>query len=739
MSSINKSTIKIEDMPPVMAEVYSKSVDYCIENKITHICPDVMTAVILGVPSVSEKFVSCGVDAPKFKNKITELLVAHSEFRGTREVTPSTVSITRGSALIISEVLMQVKFEKESKIDHLSILEMIKEQEGTLLNETLKTIPEVTVHSIFHGGTKTTPATDKEVEELIEEYTTNLNAMVTEGHIDPVIGRDTEVCHIAEILARKKKNNVILIGDAGVGKTAVVEGLAHAIVNGTAPDVLLDKVIYSIEVVSLLAGTKYRGEFEERARNILKGLAAKQNAIIFIDEAHTVMNAGSSSTSGVDLANIMKPMLARSELACICATTHDEYRRTIQKDSAMVRRLQTYTVNEPSEAHVKEIIDQLTPVYENYHGVVYGEETTSDVFALGQRYLSTKRNPDKSIDILDAAGAYAKVSKRSEVETQDIMYVISRMAKIPLETMDEKDTNVFAGIEDRIKAKIFNQDHAINTIIDELAVAKAGLKEDNKPMGAFLLAGVSGTGKSELCRQLAHELSIPLVKIDMSEFQESHSVSKLIGSPPGYAGYDDHNARLIDEIEKTPNCVLLLDEIEKAHPKVLSILLQIMDDAVLTSSHGKVAKFNNVVIVMTSNLGASASVSNSIGYVEVEDGTSDIQTAINDFFTVEFRNRLNAQIIFNTLDHQAMRSITLKEVSALNSKLSSKGITVELSEDSLNQLATDGYDKTMGARPLQRLFSDKIKLPLSRAMVTNKITSNSNVVVSYSNGEYVFS
>ncbi len=737
MSSINRLTIKPEDMPSAMKDVYMSTLTYCVENNISKLCPDAMTAAIMGMSSIESHLKQNGINVSEFRTRITGLLKSNARFSANRDVTPDDVSVTQLSAVIISNALMHAKFE-ESPPTVMDILKSIYFLEGTLLNEALDQLPDDRIAALFDEKS-TRKATSKEIEELIEEYTTNMTAMAAEGHIDPVIGRETEVQQIAEILARKKKNNVILLGAPGVGKTSVVEGLSLAIANGTAPEVLLDKEIYSVEVASLLAGTKYRGEFEERARNILKGLASLGNAILFIDEAHTVMNAGSSSTSGVDLANLMKPMLARSELAVIAATTHEEYRRTIQKDGAMVRRMQTYTVNEPSEAHVKEIIERLTPVYSNFHGVEYEETSTKDIYAYGERYLTTKRNPDKSIEIMDAAGAYAKVNNRDTVVVGDIRYVVAGMAKVPLDTMNEQDTNTFHGIEDRLKAKIFNQDHVIDTIINELVVAKAGLKESNKPMGAFLLAGVSGTGKTETCQQLANELSIPMVKIDMSEYQESHSVSKLIGSPPGYAGYDDHNAKLVDEIEKTPNCVLLLDEIEKAHPKVLSILLQVMDDAILTSSHGKVAHFNNVIIMMTSNLGASASVGNSIGYVDsVDDTSSDILSAISDFFTVEFLNRLNAKLVFNTLDQSAMRRITQKEVDLLNNKLRSKQVIIELTEAALSQLATDGYDHTMGARPLQRLFSDKIKLPISRMIVTGNLGDGGKIVVDHNGTDYQF-
>lgn len=725
------------NMSPRIKEIFIESLDYCVENNLMKITPDVMTIVLVGKPEIEKILIENGVSADKLKKNIILQVRRNAPIAGVA-ADYDNVSFTRDTAIIMSELILKEKFSNDegSSVKFIDILEAINEYKGTILNEVLKqAAPEIS-NNVFSSKTSGgSPKTEAEVEELLKEFTVNYTELAADGHIDPVIGRDLEIQEISEVLARKKKNNVILLGDAGVGKTSVVEGLALGIVEQTAPETLLDKEVFSIDTASLLAGTKYRGEFEERARNILRALAQKGNAIVFIDEAHTVMSAGASTNGGVDLANIMKPMLARGELTCIAATTFDEYRKTIQKDSAMVRRFQNYTIKEPSDSAVKEIISKLTPVYESFHGVTYAEDIAERAVEYGRRFLQTKRNPDKSIDILDAAGAYAKVSKRDEVTLDDVMYVVSKMAGIPKSAMTEKESNIFVGLEDRIKKNLFNQNHVIDGVVDELVVAKAGMKQDNKPLGSFLLTGSSGTGKTEFCRQLAHELDIPMVKIDMSEYQEKHSVAKLIGAPPGYAGYDDNSAKLVDDIEKNPNCLLLLDEIEKAHPQVLSVLLQVMDDATITSSHGKVAKFNNVIIVMTSNLGAKHASSKTLGLIETTQGSSAVKKAIENFFAPEFINRLNATYEFNSLDHDAMVMIVRKELDDLNSKMVSKNVTITLSEEVVQYLAKEGFDPAMGARPLQRVFSDKVKRPLSRQLVMGSLIDGGHAVFEMKDGE----
>lgn len=579
------------------------------------------------------------------------------------------------------------------------------------------------IDALSNAGTKSG-------KEVVEEgdFITDLTLEAKEGRIDPVIGRDIEIHEITEILARKKKNNAMLLGKPGVGKTAVVEGIALAIHEGNCHETLKDKKVMVLDVAGMLAGTKYRGEFEERARKAIEYLAEEGNCIVFIDEAHTVMGAGASTQGGVDLGNILKPMLARGELMCIAATTNEEYKTSFEKDKAMVRRFQNYTIKEPSLADTKEIIEKLVPIYEKYHNVQYSSEAIDDMLGLCQRYIQNRAFPDKAIDVMDAAGAYCKINNIGDVTVDEFQRIVSRISNVPLQSMQKTEDDVFEKLDTEIKKNLFGQDHVVDLICEEILIAKSGLKEDNKPAGAFLMSGTSGTGKTELARQLANSLSVPLIKYDMSEYQEQHSVAKLIGAPPGYVGYEENAAKLIDDIEANPNCILLLDEIEKAHPKVLTILLQVMDDAKLTSSHGKSVSFKDVTILMTTNLGAREKNASSIGFKNESHVSAD-NDAINKFFAPEFINRLSATCAFNNLTKDDMARIVDKEIKLLNEQLMGNGVTVTLSKKAKDKLVEDGYDATMGARPLKRLVKDAIKKPLSREIVYGKLKNGGKATV----------
>lgn len=579
----------------------------------------------------------------------------------------------------------------------------------------------------------------KSGEEVVEEgdFITDLTQEAADGRIDPVIGRDTEIHEITEILGRKKKNNAMLLGKPGVGKTAVVEGIALAIHEGNCHETLKDKKVMVLDVPGMLAGTKYRGEFEERARKSIEYLAEKGNCIVFIDEAHTVMGAGASTQGGVDLGNILKPMLARGELMCIAATTYDEYKTSFEKDKAMVRRFQNFTINEPTLSDTKLIIEKLIPIYEKFHSVKYDTDVIDDMLGLCQRYIQNRAFPDKAIDIMDATGAYCKINDINDVSLDEFQRIIARVSNVPLHSMQKTEDDVFEQLDVEIKKNLFGQDHVVDTICEEIMIAKSGLKEANKPTGAFLLSGTSGVGKTEISRQLAEHLSVPLIKYDMSEYQESHAVSKLIGAPPGYVGYEENSAKLIDDIEANPNCVLLLDEIEKAHPKVLTVLLQIMDDAKLTSSQGKSVSFNDVIVLMTTNLGAREMNANSIGFKNKSHVTADTD-AINKFFAPEFINRLSAQCAFNNLTKENIALIVDKEINELNNQLSANDVRVILSKKAKDKLIEDGYDPAMGARPLKRVIKDKIKKQLSREIVYGKLKNGGKVSINVRADDFSF-
>lgn len=730
MNKRSQSEIDIQQMPKAIKELLVESTQYCIDNNIHAVSPNVMTLLLLKKEPVQKQLKENQMNFDEVINGIDYHL--KNVFKSQVPIDENNVTYDLETAKVLTSLLLNQTFTEEGKVVKAwDILCEIKEVEGTFLNQLLNQDEETAkkARQVFRTQEQQQEDLDEEVQELLQNFTVDYTELAREGNLDPVIGRELEIHEMTEILARKKKNNIVMLGKPGTGKTSIIEGIANAIIDETAPEVILNKSVISIDTAGLLAGTKYRGEFEDRCRKILDVIAERKNVILFIDEAHTVMGAGASSSGGVDLANMMKPKLARGELSCIMATTQEEYRQTIQKDGAMVRRLQSYTIHEPSDDDMLNIINGLKDVYEKHHQVTYDLDIAKVSLDFGKRYMHTKANPDKSIDILDASGAYARVNGITHVSMDEVMKVVSKMTNIPTDAMSEGESNVYQGLDERIKSRVFSQDDAINGVVEELVVAKAGLKEDNKPMGAFLLVGSSGCGKTELSRSLADELSIPLIKYDMSEFQESHSVSKLIGTSPGYVGYDENSAKLIDDINENPNCVLLLDEVEKAHPKVLSILLQVMDDAVLTSSNGKVANFRNVIVLMTSNLGASEAKRENIGFNAKKSGNSDINKAVERFFAPEFINRLNGTFVFNPLNHESMVKIVKKEIQTLNDKLSERKIEVNFTDDAVEWLAVEGFDEAMGARPLQRLFSEKVKKVVSKRIVLDDVPEGSVINV----------
>ena len=724
MQNRNQNELDVQQLPKAVKEVLVEATQYCIEHNIHAVSPNVITLVLIKMDSIKTELREHQMNFDEVIKGIEYYLKAN--FSSKVDITEENVTFDLQTSTMLASLLLNQTFSEENvRIKYWDILCEIKEIEGTFLNQLLNQDEETAkkARQVFRTQQQQQEDLDEEIQELLEKFTTDYTALAREGHLDPVIGRDVEIHEMTEILARKKKNNVVMLGNPGTGKTSMIEGIALAIVNETAPEVILNKTVVAIDTSGLLAGTKYRGEFEDRCRKILDAVSQRGNVILFIDEAHTVMGAGASSGGGVDLANMMKPKLARGQLSCIMATTKEEYRQTIQKDGAMVRRLQTYTIYEPTDEHMIDILNGLKTTYEDFHQISYDLDIANVALSLGKRYLQTKANPDKSIDILDASGAYARVNGKTTVTMVEVMEVLSKMANIPVKAMSENDNHVLQDLAINMKKTVFNQDDTIDTIIDELVISKAGLKDDNKPMGSFLLVGTSGSGKTHTSKALSEYLGIPLIKYDMSEYQESHSVSKLIGSPPGYVGYDENQAKLVDDIAENPNCVLLLDEVEKAHPKVLTVLLQVMDDATLTSSSGKVAKFNNVIIMMTSNLGAREANSGNIGFNKAKNNTSEIKKAVEKFFAPEFINRMNAIFTFNNLDHNTMLKIVERELIATNEKLSDRQVVVELSDGAKEWLAVEGLDDTMGARPLQRLFSEHVKKVVSKKVVLESIPS----------------
>ena len=552
-----------------------------------------------------------------------------------------------------------------------------------------------------------------------EDFLINLNKKAADSEIDPLIGRHEEVSDVVHILARRKKNNPLLIGEPGVGKTAIAEGLALKISEGTVPNALKEKVVYSLDIGALLAGTRYRGDFEERIKTVLDSLEADPNVILFIDEIHMIMGAGSAGSSNVDVANLLKPLLGRGKLLTMGATTNDEYSTHFEKDKALLRRFQRVDIEPTDVPTTIEIMKGLKPFFEEFHGVTYTDELVEKSVDLCDRYIKNKFFPDKAVDVIDASGATVKLRGEETVGTADIVNVISKMSKIGVDVIDVDSTEGYKSLDKRIKTKVYGQDEAVDQIVEAILVAKAGLREENKPVGSFLLVGPTGTGKTETAKQLAEQMEAKLIRFDMSEYQERHSVSKLIGAPPGYVGHAEGKmgqGQLLTTVEENTNCVLLLDEVEKAAPEVLQVLLQVMDDGRLTGATGKTTDFSNVIMLMTSNLGAAAGETNKIGFGDQTKKDTDVK-AIKSFFAPEFRNRLDAIIKFNKLGTPVIKKIVKRLEEEINLQLKDKDIIITLDASAVKYFVDNGYDPSMGARPLKRLFEQELKKPLSKRIL----------------------
>ena len=583
-------------------------------------------------------------------------------------------------------------------------------------------------------------APEKKVSAL-EEYCTNLNEQVIKGKIDPIVGREAEIERVAQILSRRRKNNPLLVGEAGVGKTAVAEGLAYRIVQGEVPDLLKNALVFSLDLASLLAGTKYRGDFEQRLKNVMKELRAfnegnEHQAILFIDEIHTIMGAGATSGGSMDASNLLKPALSSGELRMIGSTTYEEYRKFIEKDSAFNRRLQKVDVMEPSPDDTQKILLGLRSKFEEHHNVKYSNAIIKLIVDLSTKHITDRKNPDKSIDVIDEVGAMIRImpeaKRHTTITKKDVEAVIAMMAKIPKMSVATDERDKLKNLKSNLKRLIFGQDAAVEKVADAILLSRSGLSNETKPMGSFLFTGPTGVGKTELARQLALDLGIHLERFDMSEFMEKHSVAKLIGAPPGYVGFDN-GGQLTDVMKKHPHAVLLLDEIEKAHPDIFNILLQIMDHGTLTDSQGRATDFRNVVIIMTSNAGAKEMESGSIGLgksLDHHDSQSHKRDkAIKNFFTPEFRNRLDAIVHFNKLGDDQILKIVDKFIIQLETKLSEKNVELIVSDEARKHLAKVGFDPQMGARPLARIIDQEIKKPLSHEILFGKLEKGGVVEV----------
>ncbi|PSV38888.1 ATP-dependent Clp protease ATP-binding subunit ClpA [Photobacterium sp. GB-27] len=660
--------------------------------------------------------------------RVLQRAVFHVQSSGRSEVTGANVLV----AIFSEQESHAAYLLKKSDISRLDVVNFIS-------HGTVKDSDNDDVNSSDMGNNEEQRA-EANSEDKLENFATNLNQLAKAGGIDPLIGRDKELERTVQVLCRRRKNNPLLVGEAGVGKTAIAEGLAWCIVEGQVPEIIKDCVIYSLDIGSLLAGTKYRGDFEKRFKGILKQLEKEDHAVLFIDEIHTIIGAGAASGGQVDAANLIKPLLSSGKLRCMGSTTYQEYSNIFEKERALSRRFQKIDVIEPSLDDTTKILMGLKPKYEAHHEVRFTNKAIRAAVELSAKYINERHLPDKAIDVIDEAGARCRLApanrRKKTVNVGDIEAMIAKMARIPEKSISSSDRDVLQHLDDKLKMLVFGQDNAIDVLTEAIKLSRAGLGAENKPVGSFLFAGPTGVGKTEVTVQLARTLGIELLRFDMSEYMERHTVSRLIGAPPGYVGYDQ-GGLLTDAVIKNPHSVVLLDEIEKAHPDVFNLLLQVMDNGTLTDNNGRKADFRNVIFVMTTNAGVTETVRKSIGLIQ-QDHSHDAMTEIKRVFTPEFRNRLDNIIWFNHLEKDVIGQVVDKFIVELQAQLDARGVSMEVSERARNWMSDKGYDKSMGARPMARVIQDNLKKPLANELLFGCLVNGGSVRVDFINDELDF-
>ncbi|NLO79709.1 MAG: ATP-dependent Clp protease ATP-binding subunit ClpA [Xanthomonadaceae bacterium] len=699
---------------------------------------------------------ACGADLEQLRRDLITFLEETTPLlplNDTRETQP-----TLGFQRVLQRAILHVQSSGKTEVTGANVLVAIfSEQESQAAyflhkqNITRLDVVNYISHGISSSGPSeedlgnVNPSVDEETGEVsgkspLEQFATNLNQRARQGLIDPLIGRRQEIERTIQVLCRRRKNNPLYVGEAGVGKTAIAEGLAKMIVDGEVPEVLRNCTIYSLDLGALVAGTKYRGDFEKRLKSLLQQLKKDKGAILFIDEIHTIIGAGSASGGVMDASNLIKPMLASGELKCIGSTTYQEYRSIFEKDRALARRFQKIDVSEPSVEETIQILRGLKDRFEKHHGVRYTDSALVAAAELSARYITDRRLPDKAIDVIDEAGARVQLAppskRRKTVNVQDVEAIVAHIARIPPKRVSSSDMRVLANLEAELKRVIFGQDQAIEALASTIKMSRAGLSSPNKPVGSFLFAGPTGVGKTEVTKQLAEILGIPLLRFDMSEYMERHTVSRLIGAPPGYVGFDQ-GGLLTEEVIKHPHSVVLLDEIEKAHPDVFNLLLQVMDHGTLTDNNGRQADFRNVILVMTTNAGAEEMSRPSIGFTP-QDNSSDGMEAIRRTFSPEFRNRLDAIIQFNPLGPDVVLRVVDKFIRELENQLAERKVTLEVCDEARLWLAEKGYDPKMGARPMARVIQDHIKRPLAEKLLFGELAGGGHVTIRLEGGELTF-
>jgi ATP-dependent Clp protease ATP-binding subunit ClpA len=734
--------------------VLSNELEYCLndafhqarEARHEYLTVEHLLLAILDTPKVREILRACGADLVKLKQELKEHIdqsTPRLEETEEREVQP-----TLGFQRVLQRAVFHVQSSGKKEVGVANVLVAIFSEKQShavfLLNRQHVARLDV-VNYISHGLSKIADEkTDKEepagegerdpegAGSALEKYTTNLNRLAQEGRIDPLIGRKLEVERTIEILCRRRKNNPLYVGEAGVGKTAIAEGLARLIVEGKVPEVLSDCTIYALDMGALIAGTKYRGDFEKRLKGVITELKKQPGAILFIDEIHTVIGAGAASGGVMDASNLIKPVLTNGELRCIGSTTYQEYRGIFEKDHALARRFQKIDVVEPSVAETVDILMGLKTRFEDHHSVKYADDAMKAAAELAARHINERHLPDKAIDVVDEAGARLRLKpvgeRETTVEVRHIEDVVARMARIPAKSVSTSDREVLKNLERNLKLTIFGQDRAIEALASAIKMARSGLGDQRKPVGSFLFAGPTGVGKTEVTRQLSLAMGVEFLRFDMSEYMERHTVSRLIGAPPGYVGFDQ-GGLLTEAITKHPHCVLLLDEVEKAHPDVFNLLLQVMDHGTLTDNNGRKADFRHVIIVMTTNAGAQEMNRPTIGFTQA-DNASDGMEAIRRLFSPEFRNRLDAVIQFASLDPITIERVVDKLIVEVEMQLEQKGVQLSLDDAARRWIAKEGYDPKMGARPMARVIQEHIKRPLAEELLFGKLAGGGQVRVS---------
>ncbi len=732
----------------------SSELEYCLneafrsarEKRHEFLTVEHLLLALLDVPGTVDILKACGADAGRLRRELTEFV---------DETTPrlaedddQEVQPTLGFQRVLQRAVFHVQSSGNKEVAASNVLVAIfgEKQSHAVYLLNLQDVTRLdVVNFISHGVAKSadeaaesrTAGEEPEREgdaDPLEKFTTNLNRQAREGHIDPLIGRTLEIERTVEILCRRRKNNPLYVGEAGVGKTALAEGLALMIEEGKVPDVLSDCTIFALDMGTLVAGTKYRGDFEKRLKSVVAALRENPGAILFIDEIHTVIGAGAASGGVMDASNLIKPVLANGQLRCIGSTTYQEYRGIFEKDHALARRFQKIDVPEPTIAETVDILKGLQSRFEEHHGITYSDDGLKAAAELSARHINDRHLPDKAIDVIDEAGASLRLQMPSPDESvvgiTQIEAVVAKMARIPPKSVSASDRDLLKNLERNLRLVIFGQNEAVETLSAAIKMARSGLRDDNKPVGSLLFAGPTGVGKTEVTRQLAMALGVELVRFDMSEYMERHTVSRLIGAPPGYVGYDQ-GGLLTEAINKNPHCVLLLDEIEKAHPEVFNLLLQVMDHGTLTDNNGRKADFRNVIIVMTTNAGAHEMNRGSIGFTE-QDHSTDGKAAIQKLFTPEFRNRLDATIDFKALDRDTISRVVDKLILELEAQLQDRLVTLELTDAAREWIAEKGYDPKMGARPMARVIQEFIKRPLAEELLFGSLVDGGHIRVGVS-------